>query len=150
MLKKYKHVFLSYCHDNRDEVAQLRSDLIAAGESVWWDEDIKGGQIWKTMIRKAMRESYAVIVCLSKETEKRLESGIYPELSDAIDAFRNFGPEGSFLIPVRLSESEIPLIEIDATRTLDSLQAIDLFPADKRSTRIARLVESIRNSTRHP
>jgi hypothetical protein len=30
-----KHVFISYCHDNSTEVAQLRNDLLAASEPVW-------------------------------------------------------------------------------------------------------------------
>ena len=148
--KKYKHVFLSYCHDNFEEVKQLRDDLIAAGEFVWWDKDIRGGQDWETMIEQAMRESYAVIVCLSKETEVRDESGIYPELSDAIEALRNFGPTKVFLIPVRLAECEIPLVKIDANRRLDSLQTIDLFPPENRDAELGRLVDSLRNSTRHP
>ncbi len=150
MSEKYKHVFLSYGRENKAEVSKLRMDLLAAGETVWWDADILGGQDWKQEIRKAMRESYAVIACFSKETEARMESGIYPELLDAIEAFRNYAPGGSFLIPVRLSECEIPIIEIDSTRTLDRLQRIDLFPATARGDALTRLVDSLKNSPRHP
>ena len=81
-----KHVFLSYCRDNVTEVAKLRDALIAAGEQVWWDQDILPGQDWKLAIRQAMKQSYAVILCLSAETEARTASGIYPEAADAIDA----------------------------------------------------------------
>src|SRR6202035_1408271 len=81
-----KHVFLSYCHDNIDEVARLREELIKAGEAVWWDQDIKGGQDWKFEIRKAMKNAYAVVLCLSQESESRVTSGIYQEALDAIDA----------------------------------------------------------------
>ena len=150
MPKKYKHVFLSYCHDNQVEVRQLRDDLLATGEAVWWDQDIDGGQDWKQEIRKAMRESYAVIACFSKETEARTETGIYPELLDAIDTIRNYAPGEIFLIPVRLSECEIPLIEIDSTRTLDRLQHIDLFPSANRAGGLERLIKSLRKSARHP
>lgn len=148
--KQYKHVFLSYCHDNKAEVRQLRDDLVNAGEPVWWDEDILSGKDWKQEIRKAMKESYAVIVCFSKETEARGESGIYPELFDAIDAFRNYAPGGIFLLPVRLSECEIPLVEIDGTRTLDRLQHADLFPPADRAAGLNRLLTSLRSSTRRP
>jgi hypothetical protein len=150
MTNKYKHVFLSYAHENRAEVRHLRDELLAAGEAVWWDQDIRGGDDWKQKIRKAMRESYAIIVCFSKETEARSESGIYPEVLDAIETYRNYTPGGSFLIPVRLSESEIPLVEIDATRTLDRLQIIDLFPPANRADGLQLLVESLRDSPRHP
>ena len=74
-----KHLFLSYCHDNREEVAKLRTDLIERGETVWWDQDILAGQDWKQEIRRAMRDSYAVVLCLSAETQSRDATGIYPE-----------------------------------------------------------------------
>jgi CRP-like cAMP-binding protein len=38
-----KHVFLSYCRDDAAEVAELRDHLIAGGECIWWDQDIKPG-----------------------------------------------------------------------------------------------------------
>ena len=47
----------------------MRSDLVAAGEVVWWDDDILPGSDWKREIRKAMKNSYAVVLCLSKEAE---------------------------------------------------------------------------------
>ena len=141
-----KHVFVSYCRDNKDDVAQLRNQLIAAGEKIWWDQDILGGQDWKFEIRKAMKEAYAVVVCLSEETADRITSGIYPEVLDAIGAYREHAPGGIFLIPVRLSECEIPPIEIDATRTLDRLQYIDLFSPDG----LDQLVKSLQASALHP
>ena len=150
MPKEYRHVFLSYSHENQEEVRQLREDLLNAGENVWWDQDIRGGQDWQQEIRKAMRDSYAVIVCFSKETEARTESGIYPELLEAIGTYRNYAAGEVFLIPVRLSECEIPLVEIDATRTLDRLQRIDLFPPERRDKGLNSLLDSIRASSRHP
>lgn len=45
-----EHAFLSYCHDNAKEVTNLRNDLIEAGERIWWDQEILGGQDWKQMI----------------------------------------------------------------------------------------------------
>lgn len=60
-----KHLFLSYCHDNKEEVAKLRDELIEAEEHVWWDQDILPGQDWKGAIREAMEQSYAFVLCLS-------------------------------------------------------------------------------------
>lgn len=135
-----KHVFLSYCHDDSKEVSQLREDLIAAGEKVWWDREILGGQDWQREIRKAMKEAYAVIACFSTQTDARSESGIFPELFDAIKAYRQYTPGSIFLIPVRLSECSIPDVEISDTKTLDSLQYIDLFPPSKRNDGFQRLI----------
>jgi len=150
MSKQYKHVFLSYSHANQEEIRQLRDELLNAGEQVWWDQDIRGGQDWQQEIRRAMRISYAVIVCFSKETEAASESGIYPELLDAIGIYRNHAAGQVFLIPVRLSECEIPDVEIDATRTIDRLQHIDLFPPENRGQSLNLLIESLRASARHP
>lgn len=150
MTTKYKHVFISYCHDNLAEVIRLREELIKAGEDVWWDRDIKGGEDWKFAIRQAMKQSYAVVLCLSEECQKRLTSGIYPEALDAIAAYREYAPGSIFLIPVRLTDCEIPPIEIDATRTLDRLQYVDLFPASNWDDGVRKLIEAIRLSPHHP
>ena len=87
MIKKH-HVFLSYCRENQSEVARLRDDLLKSGESVWWDQDISPGQDWKRQIRQAMKKSYAVVICLSKELATRSQSGVYPEIYDSITAYR--------------------------------------------------------------
>ena len=145
-----KHVFLSYAHDNRTIVGQLRKELMEAGETVWWDGDILGGQDWKQAIRRAMRDSYAVVLCLSQELAARHQSGVYPEVLDAIAAYRQQAPGSIFLIPVRLSESGIPDIEIDDSRTLDRLQTIDLFPVAARSDGLSRLLRALKAAPGHP
>lgn len=150
MSNPFKHVFLSYSRTNEAEVRQLREDLLQAGEDVWWDRDIRGGQDWQYEIRKAMKASYAVVVCFSTETYAAIESGIYSELLDAIRTYRNQAAGQVFLIPVRLSECEIPEFEIDGTRTLDRLQRIDLFPPEKRDDGLKLLLDAIRTSARHP
>lgn len=147
---KKKHLFLSYCRDNRAEVSKLHGDLVAAGEAVWWDQEILGGQDWKHEIRKAMRDAYTVVLCLSTETADRITSGVYPEVLDAIAAYREYAPGSVFLIPVRLSDCEIPLIEIDGTRKLDRLQYVDLFPASQRASGLQQLVKSLKAAPLHP
>lgn len=145
-----KHVFLSYCHNNEAEVAHLRADLLAAGEAVWWDKDILGGKDWKQEIRRAMKHSYAVVLCLSQKLAARSESGVYPEVADAISLYRTQAPGSVFLVPVRLSDCEIPDIELDDTRTLDRLQCVDLFPAAKRVAGFQMLLEALRACPSRP
>ena len=137
-------VFISYCRDNLAEVAALRERLIRSGEVVWWDHDILPGADWKFEIRRAMRQSYAVICCLSKELASRSKSGVYPELADAVAALRE-RPQGEiFLIPLRLSDCSVPQIEIDDTRTLDRLQTLDLFPGGELDAKFERLLSVLR------
>jgi internalin A len=145
-----KHVFISYCRDNKDEVARLIKDLENAGETVWWDEDILAGRDWKEAIREAMRNAFAVVVCLSPEFTERYRSGVYPELRDAIATFRQYGPGHSYIFPVRLADCQVPSIEIDDTRTLERIQHIDLFPESKRNAALRKLVESLTAAPRHP
>ncbi len=97
-----------------------------------------------------MKDSYAVVLCLSKETDARATTGIFPEALDAIAAYREYAPGSIFLIPVRLSECTIPPIEIDATRTLDRLQRVDLFPAAEWSKGLQRLIKALQATPHHP
>ncbi|MEL6225035.1 MAG: toll/interleukin-1 receptor domain-containing protein, partial [Cyanobacteria bacterium J06627_8] len=145
-----KHIFLSYCRDNKQAVTALYADLIKAGEQVWWDQDILPGQDWKLEIRKAMKDAYAVLICFSKETQARTTTGIYPEALDAIGEFRNYAPGNIFLIPVRLSECDIPMFEIGPTRTLADLQYIDLFPAAQRDKAFQKLIRSLQLAPNRP
>ncbi len=142
------HVFLSYCRENQSEVARLRDDLLKSGESVWWDQDILPGQDWKQQIRQAMKQSYAVVICLSKELATRNQSGVYPEIYDSITAYRQQVPGSVFIIPVRLSECEAPEIAIDDFRTLSSLQLVDLFPETRRTDGLNRLLQGLKLTIR--
>ncbi len=55
-----------------------------------------------------------------------------------------------FLIPIRLSQCEIPPIEIDATRTLKRLQYVDLFPGAQYGPGLQRLLKAVRAAPDHP
>lgn len=145
-----KHIFLSYCRENLKEVSALRDELTKAGETVWWDQDISTGKDWKTEVKAAIKESYAVIICLSKEINDRTKSVVFYEVSEAIGVYREYPPNTIFLIPVRLSECSIPPINIDDTRTLVSLQFVDLFPEENYQSGIKRLLDSIKNVREYP
>jgi len=97
-----------------------------------------------------MKEAYAIVLCLSAELTKRIHSGVYPEIRDAIAAYRLYAPGSIYLLPVRLSDSELPALKIDDTHTLDSLQHIDLFPVGKRGAGIEKLLAAIRKAPLHP
>jgi hypothetical protein len=149
-LRARSHVFLSYCHEDRERVRELRSALVAEGETVWWDQDLQGGQDFKFEIDRALKGAHAFIACLSQRAVSRLSSGMYPELLDAIAAYRKYRPGSIFLIPVRFSACQVPRIAIDDTRTLEQLQRVDLFPVSRRAEGIARLVRAIRSAPNHP
>ena len=145
-----EHVFISYCHENKAEVRKIREALITAGERVWWDEDILPGQDWKLEIDKAMEASYAVLACFSEETDRRYRSGIFPELRDAIERYRQYAPGSLFLFPVRLSMCRIPNFPIDGTRNLKDIQYTDLFPPAERDKAVNKLIKALKSAPAHP
>lgn len=151
MATKRRHAFLSYCHENAAEIAELYDDLIEAGEEVWVDkESILPGENWKDAIQLGIEQSYAMVLCLSKEVESRRESVIYSEIREAIERYRSCKPGSIYLIPVRLSECEIPRIKIDATSWLSDLHYIDLFPKSNRPEGLKRLIAALRKTPDHP
>ena len=87
---------------------------------------------------------------ISKEVQARDASGIYPELRDAIEAYRELTPGSVFIVPIRFSKCDIPPLRIDATLSLDSLQRIDLFPPSKRASGFDALVQSLKAAPNCP
>lgn len=112
-------VFLCHAHADRDAVYALYTRLIKDGVHAWLDkEKLLPGQDWEYEIRKAVRESDVIIVCLSKQFN---QAGFrQKEVRWALDTAME-KPEGEiFIIPARLEECD----------TLESLRKwhwVDLF-----------------------
>lgn len=101
-------VFL--CHSSGDKAAvrKLYSDIVTLGFTPWLDElRLLPGQDWKAEIRKAIRKTDVVIVCLSKKSVTK--SGfVQAEIKYALD-IADEQPEGTiFIIPLRLEECKVP------------------------------------------
>lgn len=118
--KRLLQVFL--CHSKGDKLAvrSLYKRLQADGIDPWLDEEnIMPGQDWEFEITKAVRNSHAVLVCLSSSAIKKT-GYIQKEIGFALDV-ADKQPEGTiFLIPVRLEECEVP-------ERLSRWQWVDLF-----------------------
>lgn len=113
-------VFL--CHSSTDKatVRNLYRRLDEDGVAPWLDEeDLLPGEEWDHAIRRAVRESDFVAVCLSSASTTR--SGyVHKEIKEALDV-ADEQPEGTiFVIPVRLEECEVP-------SRLSHLHWVDLF-----------------------
>ena len=123
-------VFLSYSRTDHALVSRLRDDLQAAGHRVWWDgeeAELPPGTLWQDRIRAAIRDSYAFIWCLSEISALRSQSWMYPEVLEAIAIQQTLHPSRVFIIPVRLTECDVPDLRIDAVRSLSHLQRFDYF-----------------------
>jgi len=86
---------------------QSPKHLVKDGIDAWLDkEKLLGGSNWEYEIRKAVRESDAVIVCLSKQ----FAAGGFrqKEVQIALDEAALKSKEEIFIIPVRLEECGVP------------------------------------------
>lgn len=112
-------VFLCHTHSDKGNVKALYERLVKDGVDAWLDkEKLLPGQNWELEIRKAVRESDVIVVCLSQEFNK---AGFrQKEVRLALDTAME-KPEGEiFIIPARL----------EACETLESLKKwhwVDLF-----------------------
>jgi TIR domain len=116
-------VFL--CHSSADKalVRELCVRLESNGVQPWLDEkNLLGGQDFQQEIRRAVRASDVVVICLSNSSTTK--SGfVQREIKYAMELAEE-QPEGAlFLIPLRLEECNVP-------QSLNKLHWIDYFKAD--------------------
>lgn len=64
------HLFISYSSRHRDVTEQLLADLRAAGwshDQIWWDDRLRGGDVYWREIADALQSAAAVIVVWTEE-----------------------------------------------------------------------------------
>jgi TIR domain len=117
-----EQVFLSYARPDEVAARQLYGVLSRAGVQVWFDRDaLKPGVVWKTAIRRAIKESRYFIALMSSSSSSR-KGFAHTELRQAIDILDEYPEDEVFLIPVRLENCDPPLDR------LNELQWVDMFP----------------------
>ncbi|MBI3175083.1 MAG: SUMF1/EgtB/PvdO family nonheme iron enzyme [Chloroflexi bacterium] len=101
-------VFL--CHTSKDKsvIRKLYRFLRKNGIDAWLDEEkLLAGQDWQIEIPKALKESDAILVCLSNNSITK-EGFVQKEIKYALD-IADEKPEGTiFIIPVLLENCEVP------------------------------------------
>jgi len=130
LLENSLRIFLCHSSGDKEEVRRLYAWLTSQGYSPWLDErHILPGQNWEDEIRKAVRTCDIVLVCLSPNAVNTA-GYLQKELREVLDA-ADYQPEGKiFLIPVKLSECEVPIrlrrwqwVELYKKEGYDLLQA---------------------------
>jgi len=128
-------VFL--CHSSSDKLA-IRKLYAQLQKEEWIDpwldeEKLLPGENWDNEIRKAVRDSNCVIVCLSRESVSK-EGYVQKEIKLALDV-ADEKPEGTiFIIPLKLEECSVP-------SRLSALQWVNYFD----NTAYSRLLISLKN-----
>jgi hypothetical protein len=101
-------VFLAHGKEDKAVVRDLYQKLRFDDFNPWLDEeDLLGGQDWELEIKKAIRGSNAVLICLSSSSTTR-KGFLHKEIKLALDVAEE-QPEGViFVIPVQLEDCEVP------------------------------------------
>ena len=121
-------IFLAHAREDKAQVRQLYADLKARGLHPWLDEmDLLPGQIWKSEIRKAIREAGVFLACLSTRSVGKT-GYVQSEFRTALSAFGERPPGTIYLIPARFDDCQIPDLEIpDRGLRLEDVQWVDLW-----------------------
>jgi hypothetical protein len=109
MANKKLKVFISYSSQDRKTVREIYSRLNSEEWiDPWIDEEmVLPGQDWEYVTERALRESDAIIVCLSKASTTK-EGYVQKEFKYVFD-ISSQKPEGTlFIIPLRLDPSPVP------------------------------------------
>ncbi len=109
MTSRPLRVFLCHSSNDKPAVRELYQKLRAEPWIQPWldEEELYPGQDWNLEIQKAIKETDAIIVCISKSTTTK-EGYVQKEIKKALD-FSDEKPEGAvFIIPVRLEECKPP------------------------------------------
>jgi hypothetical protein len=115
-------VFIAYAKEDRAVATRLYRTLKKHGLEPWMDEQrLLPGQNWPRAIERAIEMSDYVLMCFSRRSVGK-RGFFQSELRYALDVAAYMPLGQIFLLPVRLSDCEVP-IEI-ARET----QYIDLFP----------------------
>ena len=125
--------FLIYAHYDKEIVHGLYNRMIKDGIDVWLDaENLLPGENWKMEIGRAILNSDAVIVCLSRQFNKR-KGYRHKELKIALEKATLLPEDEIFVIPVRLEECDMP-------ESLLHLHRVDLFEVGgyKKMMRVLR------------
>ena len=118
-------VFVSYVHDDSNEVDRLCGDLENAGVRTWRDVDqLLPGDDWKIAIRRAIENGAGFIACFSQASEDRSRSYMREELTLAIEELRQRPVDSGWFMPVLLSEVDLPDVPLGGARTLRDLHFI--------------------------
>src|SRR5688572_22202418 len=97
-------IFLSYVREDMKNVNDLHTRLLEAGHKPWMDtHELLPGELWESAIKRAIKDSDFVLVCLSKQSVTR-DGFAQRELNDALEIWKEKAENSVYLIPVRLEE----------------------------------------------
>jgi hypothetical protein len=108
-MKISDQIFLCYAQEDEKIVTIIFDKLIDEGFNVWFDKvNLQPGVNWKLELEKAIRKSRIFIACLSSNSVSKT-GYVQREIKEALEKFKEH-PEGDvYIIPVLLSQCEVPV-----------------------------------------
>ena len=119
--KSSPKIFLSYAREDLDAARRLYQQLVARGQTVWFDrEALRPGENWRVAVTKAIRESQYFIALLSAHSLTKI-GYVQKELKDAFDILAEHPIASVFIIPAPLDDCK------PADDPIRNLHWVDLF-----------------------
>ena len=144
-----KKVFVSYVRENSDYIDDICAEFGKNDIKYWLDRDqIYPGKFWKNAIKTAINNGAYFLACFSIEYENRSETYMNEELLVAIEILRTKSYDSGWFIPVKLSDCEIPDMDIGAGKTLKDIQSLNLYK--DKVTGLRRLLDVIKREESSP
>ena len=138
-----KKVFISYVHENSDQVDAICKIFSEKNIIYWIDrEKIEPGKLWKTAIKEAIGSGGYFLACFSSEYEKKSETHMNEEILLAIEILRKKQIDSCWFVPIKLNECNIPEYDIGTGKTLHDIQYLDF--AKEWDAGLERLVDIIK------
>lgn len=101
-------VFLCHSSSDKPKIREIYKRLVEVGIDPWLDEEnLLPGQDWEFEIRRAVKDTDVVVVCISQNSVTKI-GFVQKEIKFALD-IADEQPEGTvFIIPLRLDNCTVP------------------------------------------
>lgn len=132
-------IFIGYARENRKSARALAKFLETKGWSVWWDTKIRGGEMFATVINRALTKTSCVIILWSEDSTESIWV-----LSEAQE-----GLQRGILVPARLDETQRIPVPFKFLETVDlsswdgSLPSSEEDPTHPGLSLVAEAVEAV-------
>jgi len=136
-------VFISYVRENFKEVDRICDVFKENNINFWLDRnDIEPGKIWKSAIENAINNGAFFLACFSKEYNLKIKTYMNEELLTAVAMLRIRHYDSGWFIPIKLSDCEIPPLDIGASKSLQDLHYLNFY--EEWDVGINRLIDYIK------
>ena len=122
-------IFVGYHNKDRSKVQDIVNLLRAEGWTVFWDQRIEAGELWKLRIRRELRDAGCILIVWSNRS-------IDPEAGKWVQAEADYAFDKNRLVGLRVEQVGIPV-------PYGSVQHIDFF--DSGTLKKSTLVKAVRS-----